>query len=445
MSTILNSRSVLGPDGRVAARLQRYEQRPQQLAMAEAVEAAIAGREHVIVEAGTGVGKSFAYLVPAILAATNTDLPQEERPRKPIIISTHTISLQEQLIARDIPFLNAILPVEFTAVLAKGRSNYISLRRMQVARERSGVLFGDERELAELRKIVHWSGDTPDGSLSDLSFRPSSRVWDEVASEHGNCLGKRCPTYNACHYYTARRRIWNADVVVVNHALFFADLALRREGASVLPDYDVVIFDEAHTLESVAGQHLGLSVSSGQIDYLLNRLYNDRTNRGLLTLHRLNDEQQLVADIRFEQRDFFYELREWQRQFSTSNGRVRKPPSIVDNVSPKLRELAGAISGHAKLLDAEAERMELNSAGERCLGLAIALESWLHQTVEDACYWMESTGRTRQSTKLVCAPIHVGPVLRDELFNRVNTRRSSRPRRWPSVRMTSDFSNRELG
>lgn len=432
--TTLDVNSVLGPDGRVARRMPRYEHRPQQLEMAEAVERAIAERRHLVVEAGTGVGKSFAYLVPAILAATKNQSEKpsgsDQRkgadakpayPRKPIIISTNTISLQEQLIEKDIPFLNAVLPVEFTAVLAKGRSNYISLRRLKGALERGVSLLPDDEEATQLRMVAAWAKDTPDGSLADLPFQPGFGVWDEVASDHGNCLGRRCPTYKACHYYSARRRISHADVVVVNHALFFADLAIRREGASVLPDYDVVIFDEAHTLEAVAGQHLGLSVSSGQIEFHLNRLYHKRKNRGLLVHHSLLEEQRLVDEVRFAQRDFFYELREWQRKHGTSNGRVRVPPAIDDSVSPRLRELGASIASFAKLEDDEGRRVELTAAAERCLALAVALESWMNQTELDSCYWTEISGREQQNVKLVCAPIDVGPVLRDELFNNVES------------------------
>jgi ATP-dependent DNA helicase DinG len=277
----LDSRQVLGEGGHVARRLGTYESRPEQLEMADAVAHAIDAGEHLVVEAGTGTGKSFAYLVPAILAATAGQ--GNGGPRRKVVISTHTISLQEQLIAKDIPFLNAVLPVEFSAVLVKGRSNYVSLRRLKGAVDRSNALFAQPEEMQQLTQLVEWSRHTGDGSLSDISFKPVSSVWDEVKSEHGNCLGKSCPTYNDCLYYRARRRIWNADLLVVNHALFFADLALRREGASVLPDYDAVVFDEAHTLEQVAADHLGLSVTGGQVEYLLNRLYNDRTQKGLLT------------------------------------------------------------------------------------------------------------------------------------------------------------------
>lgn len=425
--TVLTVSSVLGPHGRIAARLPRYEHRPQQLEMAATVAAAIEGKQHLVVEAGTGVGKSFAYLVPAVLAATQNqeqeggETEHGSSPRKPVIISTHTISLQEQLIERDIPFLNAVLPVEFSAVLAKGRSNYLSLRRLKGALEKGTTLFGEDDDLKQLRQIAAWAGQTSDGSLSDLSFQPAPSVWNEVASEHGNCLGRRCPTYNDCFYYQARRRLWNADLLVVNHALFFADLALRREGANILPDYDVVIFDEAHTLEAVAGQHLGLSLSSAQIEYHLSRLYNDRTNRGLLVSHRLPEEQQLVAEIRHQARDFFAELRDWQQQHGTSNGRVQEIPEVADYLSPVLRKLGRALSAFAKTLEEEAERVEMTAAADRCGSLAVALNAWLTQNQPECCYWMESSGRRRVNTRLMCVPIDVASVLREALFQQVDT------------------------
>ena len=285
---MLSPGEILGPSGRIAARLEpRYEERPEQLEMAAAVAEAIRRRRHLIVEAGTGVGKSFAYLAPAILAAIGELKDYEFKPRrkaaddddgaaadeKPvyprIVVSTHTITLQEQLIAKDLPLLQSVMPQEFTAVLVKGRGNYLSLRRMEAAVSRAASLFHTPEEFEQLRELVQWSKQTGDGSLSDLEFRPLPTVWDELASDHGNCMGRNCPTYKDCFYYRARRRAQNAQVLVVNHALFFSDLALRREGASILPNYDIVIFDEAHTLEAVAGDHLGLGVGAGSIDYLL--------------------------------------------------------------------------------------------------------------------------------------------------------------------------------
>ncbi|MGE3314851.1 MAG: ATP-dependent DNA helicase, partial [Planctomycetaceae bacterium] len=365
-----------------------------------------------------GVGKSFAYLVPAILAAAGSD---GEEQRKRIVVSTHTISLQEQLIGRDIPFLNAVLPVEFSAVLVKGRSNYISLRRLRGALERSGSLFANSEELHQLQSIVEWSRKTTDGSRSDLNFQPLPQVWEEIESEHGNCLGRNCPTHQQCFYFQARRRVWNADILVVNHALFFSDLALRREGAGILPEYDVAILDEAHTLEGVAGDHLGLAISSGQIEYLLNRLYNDRTQRGLLIHHRLTEAQQLAVEIRYRQADFFEAVKAWQEEFGKENGRVDSPPPITNDLSPLLVDLARSISTFAAGLEKDEDKIELTASAQRCLGIAEMLGAWLEQTESDSVYWIEAAGRRRQQTKLVSAPIDVGPVLRDVLFNKVPT------------------------
>ena len=181
----LTAADILGPEGRIAARLANYEHRPQQLEMAEAVARAIAAKRHLVAEAGTGVGKSFAYLVPAILAATEREahVAASRRdsessasarlpPRAPkIVISTHTISLQEQLIGKDLPLLNAVIPREFSAVLVKGRRNYLSLRRLDLALARSQSLFNDDEQLDQLREIRKWSKSTADGSLSDLAFQ----------------------------------------------------------------------------------------------------------------------------------------------------------------------------------------------------------------------------------------------------------------------------------
>lgn len=415
----LTAAGVLGAGGLIARRLKTYESRPQQVQMADAVSQAIAAQQHLVVEAGTGVGKSFAYLVPAILTAA-AKTGQEGRSKK-IVLSTHTISLQEQLIGRDIPFLNSVLPVEFSAVLAKGRSNYISLRRLSAARERARSLLGDTDEQRQLRQITEWAKTTTDGSLSSLPFRPLPTVWDEVRSEHGNCLGRKCPTHEACHFYAARRRVWNADLIVVNHALFFADLALRREGARVLPDYDVVVFDEAHTLEQVAGDNLGVSFGSGQVTYALNRLYSDRQQKGLLVHHNLTHAQELVQHLRYVADSFFQSIREWYDAQSPSNGRVRQVLGLENPVSPDLRKLAGQIREHAQTVKADEQKIELTASADRLDGLALAADTWLQQSLDDAAYWVEIAGRQRQNVKLLCAPIEVGNVLRDELFAQVPT------------------------
>lgn len=411
----LTVREILGEGGLIAQRLPAYEVRPQQLEMAEAVEQAIAEEDHLVVEAGTGTGKSFAYLVPAILAAA------DEEHSKRVIVSTHTISLQEQLIGRDIPFLNAVLPVEFSAVLVKGRSNYLSLRRLKGTLARAASLFARPEETEQLEQLARWARNTSDGSLADLPFNPSSVLWDEVASEHGNCLGRNCPTYNECFYYKARRRIWNADVLVVNHALFFSDLAVRSAGASILPDYDVVIFDEAHTLEQVASEHLGLSVSSGQCEYQLNRLFTERSQKGLLARHDARTLQRQVIKLRELTRNQFEELKTWHAQHAASNGRIISPPPLEDRLSPALKQLASAIRDYAQKFSDDEERVEYLAAADRCSSLADMLRDWYRQAESDAVYWLESSGAEGKALRLMAAPLEVGPVLRSELFQRTKT------------------------
>ncbi|MCA9080705.1 MAG: helicase [Planctomycetaceae bacterium] len=409
---------VFADGGLVARRLERYESRPQQVAMANAVATAIDASEHLLVEAGTGVGKSFGYLVPAILAATAKS--NEDGKKRKIVVSTHTISLQEQLVNRDLPFLNSVLPIEFSAVLVKGRGNYLSLRRTKSAIEKGRALFETE-EAAQLTKIREWSGTTYDGSLSELDFRPLPEVWDEVRSEHGNCMGRKCPTHGDCFYYRARRRVWNADILVVNHALFFSDLALRREGASVLPDYDVAIFDEAHTLEDVAAAHLGMSVTSGQFNYLFGKLYNDRTHKGLLLQHNLVEAQRLVHRLRFLVDDLFAQFENWLEDRAGGNSRVRKPLGFNNPVSTEVHDLAVMLRTYAETLKSEEQQLDLRNAAERLEMLGFSLQSWLAQREEDAVYWIEAFGTRHRNIKLMSSPIDVGPRLRDDLFGQVRS------------------------
>ncbi len=426
----LSVADILGPHGRIAARLPNYEQRPQQLEMAEAVARAIGEKKHLVVEAGTGVGKSFAYLVPAILAATelqaecgpsggNGDSP----PGPKVVVSTHTISLQEQLITKDLPLLNAVIPREFSAVLVKGRRNYLSLRRLDLALSRSRSLFSDDEQLAQLRDVNKWSKSTHDGSLSELSFRPLGPVWDEVASDSTNCLGRRCPTYGKCFYYQDRRRVQHAQILVVNHALLFSDIALRRSGVSILPDYDIVVLDEAHTVEAVAGDHLGINVTSGSVDYVLNKLYNDRTNKGLLVHHGLAREQQQVDRCRHQADVFFGDLYEWRAQHAPKNGRVSEAGIVANHLSAELESLARQLKTAGGKLREESEQQDFIAAHDRLMGLAGELEMWRMQPYSGAVYWIEASRSRRGAPRLAlsAAPIDVGPAMREQLFDKVPT------------------------
>ena len=410
----LDPASVLGPDGVIARRLPTYEHRVEQLEMADAVVRAIEGPGHLIVEAGTGVGKSFAYLVPAIQAAIEK--------KKKVVVSTHTIALQEQLLKKDIPFLRAVTGLEFSAVLVKGRSNYISLRRLDAAVQRQDSIFQRVEESDQLATIRMWSGRTDDGSRSDLDYRPFPSVWEAVQSENGNCLGRDCPRYKECFFYQARRRVHNANLLVVNHALFLSDLALRASGVSLLPKYDVAIIDEAHTLEAVAGKHLGLQLSSLGVDFTLARLYNEKSRKGLLTFHKLDDAIRKVQSARMAADDFFDRIADWfERQPRGFNGRVRKPIGWPETLSEELRKLSTAIGEAAKRIENPLERIELTAAELRCRGLANEISSWLRQSDTDTVYWVELENKTRRRVRLASSPLDVGPRLRALLFDEVPT------------------------
>src|SRR6266704_5937105 len=287
---------IFSPTG-LLSRAKNFEYRPQQQQMAVAVAHALQAREHLVVEAGTGVGKSLAYLIPAILFATANS--------KKAVVSTHTINLQEQLVEKDLPMLAAILPVKFHFAILKGRGNYLCTRRLHKAMQQAGGLFTSP-EAQELRRIYEWSKKTNDGSLSDFEIEPDAKVWSHVCSERGLCAPKICghasefgKEQGVCFFQRARRRILAADVLVLNHTLFFTLLAGADEeqAGGILFKNDFVVFDEAHTVERVASRHIGLSVSSGQLRYALQRLYNPRTQKGLLATLRQGRTVNLVTEL----------------------------------------------------------------------------------------------------------------------------------------------------
>ena len=324
--------SLLGPGGVVSRRWGQFESRPQQVEMATAVARALARGEKLLVEAGTGVGKSFAYLVPAVQAIAAA-VAAKEKFR--VVVSTHTIGLQEQILTRDIPFLQSVLPFEFRAALVKGRGNYLSLRRLRVAQQRAGGLL-DQTAATQLLQIGKWSRTTKDGSRADLPVPVLPGVWDLAESDSGNCLGRACPNHAECFYSKARKAAFGAELLIVNHALFFSDLALRKQGGGLLPDYNAVIFDEAHTLEDVAADFLGLSVGQGGVDYLLNQLLAARSNKGILAVHGDPESFQQLEATRFAADRFFGSLHQWLSSQPRATGRVRQPSLVPDVLSNEL-------------------------------------------------------------------------------------------------------------
>ncbi|HUG41539.1 MAG TPA: helicase C-terminal domain-containing protein [Longimicrobiales bacterium] len=267
---------LLAPGGPVARAHGAYEDRPTQRDLAVAIASAYSEGGILVAEAGTGTGKSIAYLIPAVKWAS--------RNRERTVVSTNTINLQEQLVTKDLPFLRKALDLPFRYALVKGRRNYISIRRAKLAMD-TGLALIDGPAARELEAIGEWLDTTKEGSLQDLPFEPSSEVWDEVESDSDVCLRARCPHFEDCFYQKSRRDSAGADVLVVNHHLLFSDLAVRRTqgnwtAPAVLPPYRRVVLDEAHNLEDAATSHLGVSVSKRGLFRLLGRV--DRRGKGVL-------------------------------------------------------------------------------------------------------------------------------------------------------------------
>lgn len=394
-----------------------FEYRREQDEMAVAVaESFLTGRP-LVVEAGTGVGKSLAYLVPAAKFALETG-------RKGVI-STHTINLQEQLVRKDIPIVRKILGEELPAVLLKGRQNYLCPARLRRAWEQAADLFTTS-ENDELGKIRDWADATRDGTLSDMAFQPSMKVWLQVCSEAHSCTQRYCGHRGNCWFQEARKAAGDAKLVVVNHTLFFAllntgEMARDEEGEKMqgfLFPNDFAVLDEAHTVEQVAAVQLGLRVSQAGLRFDLQRLYNPRTRKGLLksfgkAAPMLAVERGLVAAEKFfGSVGDAAKFGEWGKEF-----RVRRPELVGNCLGGPLRDLWEELDDLADDTDHEASRAELQDAARKLREVHGAVGEFLDQKDEGSVYWVEKSGR--EETQFSChgAPVNVADRLRPLLFS----------------------------
>lgn len=411
------------------SRASNFEFRPQQQDMAVAVARALAKREHLLVEAGTGVGKSLAYLVPAILHAVAN--------QKKAIICTHTINLQEQLTQKDLPMLEAVLPVKFGYTMLKGRSNYLCTRRLDKALRQADQLFSSP-EIEELKRIHEWAKETEDGSLSDFEIEPDPKVWSQVCSERGLCSPKICGHQSdfgkgnaVCFFQRARNRILSSDVLVLNHTLFFTLLPdiEEHESDGILFKNDFVIFDEAHTVEQVASRNIGLSISSGQMRFALNRLWNPRNGKGLLATLRSGRSVKLVDELLNESDTFFRQVEEVCDGLAASSEkrggdasrlwkelRIRQPELVPDTVTLAIQRLRESISDLVKQAADRDTAQELAECNRRLAELRIGIAEFLEQGGSEHVYWVERGGKSGQLLSLNAAPVNVADYLRWRLF-----------------------------
>lgn len=446
---------LLAPGGPVHREHAGYEDRPTQRDMAVAVARSYNQGGVELAEAGTGTGKSMAYLVPALRWAGLN--------RERTIVSTNTINLQEQLVGKDLPFLRSVLEDPFRFALVKGRGNYVSIRRARLAMVSASMLFDDGRQ-ADLDAIGEWLEQTREGSLQDLPFQPATEVWESVQSDSDACLRARCPHFEACFYQRARRDAASADVLVVNHHLLFSDLAVRRvqgnyTAPAVLPPYRRVVLDEAHNLEDAATSHLGVRVSRRALTRLLNRL--DRGGKGLLAAI---EERLLVAGGGVQQQVLEL-IRELRKDVDNGNGRATAlfdrlgdalhvadegvlrladgfagEPSWAQGVQPALEDLLIVLDRLVRELSRlrtmiledrrrteqlEEQLVELNAVGGRANALADGLRLALtpRDDTVPMVRWLERRGGEVGESHVAAyaAPIDLSDTLRESLFEQIDT------------------------
>ncbi len=405
---------IFGPEGLIAQAHPEYEHRPGQIDMARAVLRAFEEQRHLIVEAGTGTGKTLAYLVPAVASAL--------AGRGRVIVSTGTKNLQEQLMEKDIPFLQGILPKPFGATYMKGRSNYLCLNRLARA-EGSPILEGLE-EVDYFEEVCDWARQTQIGDRAELANLPESlSFWRHIDARPDTCLGQKCPDFDPCFITRMRDRAKEADIVVVNHHLFFADLALRNGNyGSVLPDYTAVILDEAHLIEDVASEYFGSQVSNYQVDDLVRDI-------GMLKLEDADVDREVTKSAARMSRfadNFWMGFREGrgdEGRYPIVPGTFAKRSANGEFEATPLGELYSALDGAITRLETTLDAIQdktpdIEGIVRRLRQVRFDLQFIVTGVDKKFVYWVE---RRNRGIFLRASPIDVAGLLQDKLFDAVPT------------------------
>ncbi|MDZ7316412.1 MAG: DEAD/DEAH box helicase [candidate division KSB1 bacterium] len=461
--------ALLAPNGPIAKQLPDYEIRPQQAEMIRAVIRAFNENLALAVEAGTGTGKTLAYLLPAIYWA--------KQNKERVVVSTNTINLQEQLIKKDLPLLQKTLPIGFDAVLVKGRSNYVCLRKVdEIAGEFDFGL--DDEEHEELQELIRWARASQDGSKADLAYIPSNDVWERIAAESDACTHAKCLHFRDCFVNKARRRAARAEILVVNHHLLFADLAIRRQtgsfqDAAVLPPYQRIIFDEAHHIEDVATNYFGSQVTRSGLQRILYRLHHRKKNleKGYLHTLRLRilkhsgklpaelsetlvaevhnklapNADSLLESIHYAMDRLFEVVFAHTPEEGDNERKIRLLPQTVDalfvetGLADLFREMMQALRlyavdllrfcGETKKLrayvqeDWEALTIDIEAQAERLAAAADILQQILFQESETEIRWIETAPRKvgRPIVRLQISPLEVKGILKEAVFDSYKT------------------------
>ncbi len=398
----------------LSGEFEGFESRPQQVRMARAVQDALFNGRHLMVEAGTGVGKSLAYLVPLAEWVTGGD--------KRVVVSTYTKTLQQQLVSKDLPFLRDILGTDLRFALCLGSRNYLCRRRL----ERSGGprLFPAEEEGDDVSRIREWAEGTATGLRSELDFAPSESGWGRVCRESDLCLGKKCPFRKECFYFSARAEEHKAQILVTNHHLFFANLA---SGGRVLPRFDSVVFDEAHTLEDVATGYLGLEVSNFQMKFFLDALFNPKSGRGFLvglsgaSAMKVEDAKAAAGEVRGVAESFFSEVSSKVAKEGRVT-RIRERVPVPNTLDEPLERLERALKSILMNAPTEEDELELKSFISRAGEFRSCLDDILNMRMDDYVYWLENAKRTRGTKRsLFASPVDISFEFRKKVLTEIDT------------------------
>jgi ATP-dependent DNA helicase DinG len=446
---------LISPSGKMNKLHNNYEDRRGQREMLRLVARTYNRGGLALVEAGTGTGKSLAYLIPSVLWA--------QQNREVSVISTSTINLQQQLVTKDIPLVEKLLGKKIRWALVKGRNNYISIRRLYLAMSNDLLLFGTEHS-EELREIASWSEETLDGSLSDMAFVPSQKVWDEVKSDSGVCLGRACPSYQECHYQNARKRVSSAHLLVVNHHILLSDASVKDGNAdnteiSVLPDYKRLVIDEAHNIEDVATTHFGVRVTTdgilrvlqrfsykglGLVPSIKNSIADSVISQELVQVKK-GLENELSSSLRFAKENLELFLDSVESEIHVfSPGSFYCVPfittevpanSIISKASEQLvssleilrnqtigvrQKLESGTLGIDGMNGRILDLMNLETRLKEITNCLRKIFSGDHQD-ESHVRWIQWSRRTDRNLRMYSVPVESGEILRDALFLKMTT------------------------
>lgn len=402
----MSFRSYFAKNGILSRLIKDYEYREQQLLMAERVAETLEIGNIAVIEAGTGVGKSLAYLLPSTLYAVENI--------KRIVISTYSKTLQSQLIEKDLPFLKATAGIDFEYALAMGSNNYMCRRRFDnyIKYDR----FSSRQEADIVSHLISWASSADTALKSELSFEVPQNIWDKICREPDMCFSGRCPFVLECGFMKERARLKSSHIIVVNHHLFFANLSA---GETILPHYDAVIFDEAHNLEEAARSYFGLRITPFNIKYLADCLYNEKSKKGFLS--RLNS---LEEDYESELKNLILKLREASEEFFNMVEilfsskklpvRLREKEWIIDILNPILRELSGKLKKIKSSLSDPLEEAEAAAYGARAHDLALSLKTMISLSDDNFVYWIDK--ENARTLSLNASYIDIAPELSKTIF-----------------------------